>query len=95
MPSADYKVELVDADGKSDWRFAIVGDQVVDVSGATPGDVLTIQGDGSVAPALPSAGPQNLYVQPNNPGMAVPGLWIQTNVGGDPDAMTFWVEDGV
>lgn len=34
---------------------AIVGDQVVDLSGAADGDVLTVQPDGTVAPETPAA----------------------------------------
>ncbi len=51
--AADFKVELVDADGAPNMKVAVVGDQVVDIDGATPGQVLTIQNDGTVAPEDP------------------------------------------
>lgn len=41
MASADYKVQLVGQNGKADWTFAIVG-------GMSPGEVLTVQPDGTV-----------------------------------------------
>lgn len=55
MPSADYKVEIVDSSGEADMSVTVIGDQVVDLTGATPGDVLTIQGDGTVAPDAPAS----------------------------------------
>ena len=38
------------------------------------------------------AGGQQVYVQPNDPGLAagVPGLWIQTGLGADGTGFTFW-----
>jgi ABC-type cobalt transport system substrate-binding protein len=59
MPSgkADYKVEIVDSSGQADMTVAVVGDQVVDLTGATDGQVLTVQGDGTVAPESPAADP--------------------------------------
>lgn len=56
MPgSSDYKVEIVDSSGDADMTVSVIGDQVVDLTGATDGEVLTVQGDGTVAPeALPS-----------------------------------------
>ncbi len=52
MPSgkADWTVEIVDAAGNADHTVAVVGDQVVDLTGAAPGDVLTVQPGGTVAP---------------------------------------------
>ncbi len=44
-PSADYKVEIVDSSGEADMSVSVVGDQVVDLSGASPGDVLVVQDD--------------------------------------------------
>ncbi len=38
---------------------------------------------------------ENLYVQNTNPGLTVPGLWIQTGLAPAGAGMTFWVEDGV
>lgn len=55
MRRADYRVQLVDENGKADWNFAIVGDQVVDLTDADPGDVLVVQPDGTVAPDPPGA----------------------------------------
>lgn len=46
-----------------------------------------------LAEQFPVGGSGNLFVQPTNPGMTEPGLWIQTEIGADND-MTFWVEDG-
>lgn len=39
-----------------------------------------------------AAGQQQVYVQPNDPGLAagVPGLWIQTGLGADGTGFTFW-----
>lgn len=37
------------------------------------------------------AGPSNLLVQETDPGLAQPGLWVQTFPNGD---ITFWIEDG-
>lgn len=60
MPAQpDYTVTLVDESGEPDMSVAVVGDQVVNLDGATAGQVLTVQGDGSVAaetPAIPAAG---------------------------------------
>lgn len=39
-------------------------------------------------------GADNLFVQPDNPNMTIPGLWIQTGLGPDGLGITFWVEDG-
>lgn len=65
MPAQpDYTVEIVGPDGEPDMSVAVVGDQVVDLSDAQPGDVLVIndagdlvvadvvgmQGDGGIAP---------------------------------------------
>lgn len=47
---ADYTVRLVDEQGEADLSVAVVGDQVVDLTGATTGEVLTVQSDGTVAP---------------------------------------------
>lgn len=55
MPSSDYKVEIVDASGEADMSVSIVGDQVVDLDGATTGQVLVVQADGTVEPASESA----------------------------------------
>lgn len=41
------------------------------------------------------SGEQNLYVQSTDPGLTIPGLWIQTGLGSDGNDMTFWVEDGL
>lgn len=50
---ADMTVQIVD---HADTKVQIVGDKVVDLSGASPGDVLVVQPDGSLAPAAPAAG---------------------------------------
>jgi hypothetical protein len=39
-------------------------------------------------------GPQNLFVQANDPEMVAPGLWIQTGLEPAGAGLTFWVEDG-
>lgn len=39
-------------------------------------------------------GPQRMFIQPNNPSMTSPGLWIQTQQGSG-NGITFWIEDGV
>ena len=51
MSSSDYKVELVDSSGEADMSVSVVGDQVVDLSGASEGQVLAVQADGTVAPS--------------------------------------------
>lgn len=65
MPSADYKVEIVDSSGEADMSVTVIGDQVVDLTGATDGQVLTVQNDGTVAPENPApdstAVPKALY----------------------------------
>lgn len=50
MPSSDWKVEIVDSTGEADYTVAVVGDQVVDLTGASDGDILAVQSDGLVAP---------------------------------------------
>lgn len=57
MPSSDWKVELVDANGDPDYTVAVVGDQVVNLAGAADGDVLTVQANGLVAPEAPASDP--------------------------------------
>jgi hypothetical protein len=82
MPGdADYKVEIVDANGDPDMTVAVVGDQVVDLTGATDGQVLTVQPDGSVAPeALPPSSSTTVATDP---------IWDAADdlaVGSGPDA---------
>lgn len=72
MPSADYKVEIVDSSGEADMTVAVIGDQVVDLTGATDGQVLTIQSDGTVAP--------------ENPG--IPGAHAATHASAGSDPVT-------
>lgn len=64
MPSSDWKVQLVDADGDPDYSVSVVGDQVVDLTGAATGDLLAVQPDGLVAPqtryGAPAAGQSHL-----------------------------------
>lgn len=55
MPSADWKVEIVDSSGEADYSVTVIGDQVVDLTGATDGEVLTVQADGTVAPEAPAS----------------------------------------
>lgn len=58
MPSADWKVEIVTDTGEADYSVTVIGDQVVDLTGATDGQVLTVQNDGTVAaedPGTPGA----------------------------------------
>lgn len=50
----DYTVEIVGPDGEPDMSVAVVGDVVVSLEGASENDVLTVQGDGSVAPEAPN-----------------------------------------
>lgn len=40
------------------------------------------------------AGPQNLFVQPDEPTFEFPGVWVQTGLGDLGEDMTIWVEDG-
>ncbi len=50
MPSADYKVELVDSSGEADMSVTVIGDQVVDLSSASPGDLFQVNDAGLVVP---------------------------------------------
>ena len=45
--------------------------------------------------AVPGGGLQQVYVQPDNPGLAsgLPALWVQTGLGVDGQGLTFWVND--
>lgn len=63
---ADYTVRIVDASGAPDMSVAVVGDQVVDLSGANDGDLLVVQPDGTVAPepVVDGAIPSGTYVGP-------------------------------
>lgn len=47
------------------------------------------------AAAAPGGGAQQVYVQPNDPGLApgVPALWIQTGLGDGGQGFTFWIND--
>lgn len=47
------------------------------------GDTITGAGAG---------GTQEVYVQPTNPGLpdGTPGIWVQTNVGGDTTKFSIW-----
>lgn len=57
----DYTVRIVGDDGEADLTVAVIGDQVVDLTGASDGDVLTVQADGSVAPEAPTGdAPENM-----------------------------------
>lgn len=73
MPSADWKVELVDDQGEADYSVTVVGQQVIDMTGAAPGDVLTVQPDG-------------LTVEPDPPG--TPGAHAATHEDGGTDEVT-------
>ncbi len=55
-PRADHTVEIVGDPDQADYKVQVVGDQVVDLTGAQPGDVLVVQADGTLAPAAPSGG---------------------------------------
>lgn len=48
-PKPDKIVSIVPPGGDPDWKVAVIGNYVVDITGATDGQVLTIQPDGSVA----------------------------------------------
>lgn len=58
MPdAADWKVEVVNAgDPAADYKVAIVADQLIDLTNASAGDVITVQSDGTLAPIAPAAG---------------------------------------
>lgn len=60
MPEAnqpyDSTVRIVNDAGEADMTIAVVGDQVVNLEGATPGYVLTVQNDGTVAPEASAGG---------------------------------------
>lgn len=40
------------------------------------------------------SGGVGLFVQPADPGLTEPGLWMQTGLGAGGTDMTLWVEDG-
>lgn len=58
MPdAADFKVEIVNAgDPSADYKVAVVADQVVDLTNASDGDVITVQSDGTLAPEAAAGG---------------------------------------
>ncbi len=60
MPSSDFKVEIVDSSGEADMKVAVVGDQVVDLSNASAGDLLQVGDDGLVTPATLIGVPQGV-----------------------------------
>lgn len=88
MASSDYKVRIVNVSGEADMSVTVIGDQVVDLTEADVGDVLTVQEDGTVAPAAPAA---LLGLQPGT-GLA----WVESSdavpvIGGEidlPDMVT-------
>src|SRR5688572_29681992 len=80
MPSADYKVEIVTASGEADMSVAVIGDQVVDLTGATDGQVLTVQNDGTVAPENP--GTPGLHAATHNDGGTDEVLLAESQVSG-------------
>lgn len=55
-PRADYKVEIVSDPDQADQTVLVVNATTVDLSGASNGDVLTIQPDGSIAAEAPTGG---------------------------------------
>lgn len=57
MPSSDYKVEIVDSSGEADMSVSIVGDQVVDLDSALPGQILVVQEDGTIGFAVAEQAP--------------------------------------
>lgn len=47
-PRADYKVEIVGDPDQADMKVFVVNSQSVDLTNAAPGDVLTVQEDGTI-----------------------------------------------
>lgn len=67
----------------------------VEIVDDDPIDVIELVEKGDKGePGDGGSGGGNLIVSATDPGLTVPGLWIQTGLG-DGSEMTFWVEDGV
>lgn len=56
--------------------------------------VVGVLGGTAIPPAGGVTGETNLHVQPNNPGMTSPGLWVQTGLGASGNDLAIWVETG-
>lgn len=88
----DYVVEIVPPGGQPDFNVAVIGQYVVDISGATDGQVLTVQPDGSVAAedpfdldAMRFKGVINASTNPNYPAAAAGDLYrisVAGKIGG-------------
>lgn len=66
-------------------------------AGGTTGQVLTKTSGADYATgwANVTSGAQQVYVQPTNPNMTEPGIWIQTGLAPGGTGFTFWFEDGL
>lgn len=55
-----------------------------------------VEGEYWLDPAgtLDAPGAASLFVGPQQPEFAGPGLWVQTGLGSDGTGMTIWIEDG-
>lgn len=88
--AADYRVKIVDPASDADVNVLVVNSVVVDLSDAAPGDVLTIQPDGSIEADPPAAASLNLFIQDDPPVTALTSYqWWETAAG---DLVTMWVE---
>lgn len=67
----------------------VVNGQVVDLTGANPGDVITVQPDGTLEADPPVAGSSNLFIQDTPPVTALTAYqWWETSGG---QLVTMWV----
>lgn len=90
MPrSADYRVKIVDENALADVSVFVVNGEVVDLTGAADGDVITVQPDGSLAAEPPAGGGTNLFIQDAAPVTAETVYqWWETGAG---ELVTLWV----
>lgn len=94
----DDTVDVTMSDARTDEvTVTVAGPDVVDVAVGsfidTAIEVTTI-GERGPQGVQGEPGPQNLFVQPNDPAMAQPGVWVQTGLGPAGNDWTMWIEDG-
>lgn len=100
VDAANFKVE-VQYPNESTFAIVGMGKQVA----PAVGDIVRVLGpvgdryiDGVMGVAAfdggTTGGPHNLYVQDTNPGLTIPGVWVQTGLGTGHD-ISIWVEDGI
>ncbi len=63
---------------------------VVDLAVVTP-----VASSGGTPVIVGPPGPANLVISPTDPGLTIPGMWIQTGLGDNGDDFSIWIEDGL